>query len=168
MSEQIGSVIGWDNPISNEWAEENAGQGFKPEILDSGIYEFIIKQVVRKTVKPKRPAGKYDWNPMAEVIFEAGGCEVRNWLIMNTDFKQNIANFWDQLEGRKVFLEVEKFWDTYNGKQYEKNKFVRIIDLSTNPKQEIFEAQPDKPQMVPSVDTSIGGAVPPVNDDLPF
>lgn len=178
MSE-VGINFGWDQGISADWVEQNAG--FKNEILENGKYLYKIIKLEKKSVKQ----GKYANAPMAEIHYECGGSLVKEWIILNTDFKRKIANllkavfgaenppagFWDQLVGRDVKLEIEKVEDTYEGRTFFKNQVKAHLDKTVEHQMGAYEVKPQEP-------TTFGGSatgnsapkneIPPMDDSLPF
>lgn len=141
-----GQNFGFDKDISAEWIEDNAGAN-GPKALESGVYEFKIVQMTKKTSK----GAKYSGCHMAEVVMESGACKIYDWILLNTDFKQKLSNFlksvygaatppsgfWDKLEGETVVIEIEKYvdsWTNNEGKEIQsyKNKIVSWLPKGTD------------------------------------
>lgn len=183
MSE-TGKAFGFDQDITNSWIEDNAGGGGS-KALESGIYDFRIIQMERKTSN----GAKYKGNPMAQLVFEHESCTIYEWIILNTDYKQKIANFlkavyggenppagfWDKLIGQEVTLEVEKFVDSFTnseGKTIEfyKNKIVKMLPkggsyiMGANGKTPANEPKRE----LPSGETVTKSELEGNNHDLPF
>jgi len=192
--EQVGQNFGWDQTITNEWVEGNAGgQKEKREIQDPGNYELTISKVEKKTVKKQ---GNYTGAPMASIELVIGGTTVYENIILNTDFKTKIANFlkavfgaenppqgfWDQLVGRQVKVELIKYKDRFtnsNGEEieFDKNGIKRFLDKTIEHKMGPFDQSEVKPmqqrqQAVPDFGGSATGngaqQAPAINNDLPF
>jgi hypothetical protein len=185
MSE-IGKSFGFDQDITSEWIEDNAGSNGN-KALESGNYNFRIVEMVRKTCG----GAKYDGNPMAQLVYEYEGTKIYDWIILNTDFKQRIANFlkavfgnetppksfWDKLIGKEIILEVEKFVDVWVNKEGEevesyKNKVVKMLPFGED---FIFGPNGKTPASEPKIKLRTGEVttksalegVPP-QQDLPF
>ena len=178
----IGQNFGWDQQISNDWVEQNTG--FKNEILENGKYLYKIIKLEKRTVSK----GKYQNAPMAEIHYECGGSLVKEWIILNMDFKRKIANllkavfgsenppagFWDQLVGREIKLEIEKIEDAYEGKVFFKNVVKSHLDKTIDHTLGAYEVKAPMQNQVPPAPSSFGGsatgnsAIPPMDDSLPF
>lgn len=195
MNQQKGTDFGWDANLSQQWITEQASeQKEKREIQDAGNYEFKIISFERKTVKP---GGKYAGAPMAALKYEIGGTIIFDWIILNTDYNQKIANFmkavfgdqqppagfWDQLVGRSIMLEVDKTEETWTPEdktepvKFFKNNVKKYLDKTLEHKMGAFEVKEIKAPSQPS--TGFGGpqgappqmpesTAPPQDDSLPF
>lgn len=165
--------ISWDQDYSQKFVEEESYD--KPEILDSGIYEFTITKLEKKTSK----GAKYSGAPMAEISFNTGGCNLKSWIVLNVDFKSTIANFiraiygleqppqgfWDQVAGKNILLKVEKYQEEYEGKMYWKNKVQSYMAKDLEHKIGAFDTQPVEKKAAPAQSEP---SIPPMNDNLPF
>lgn len=191
MNQQKGTDFGWDANLSQQWINEQASeQKEKREIQDAGNYEFKIISMERKSVKP---GGKYAGAPMAALKYEIGGTIVFDWIILNTDYNQKIANFmksvfgdqqpppgfWDQLVGRSILLEVDKTEETFTPSDknepvtFYKNNVKKYLDKTLEHNMGAFETQaPKKETTAPSYSNPIPAAptttIPPMDDTLPF
>jgi len=182
MNQQKGTDFGWDQNLSQQWITEQASeQKEKREIQEAGNYEFKIISMERKTVKP---GGKYAGAPMAALKYELGGTIIFDWIILNTDYNQKIANFmkavfgdqqpppgfWDQLVGRSILLEVDKTEETFTPDDKDepvtffKNNVKKYLDKTLEHKMGAFEVKEFTP---PKQKKGFGGSQPSAPSEMP-
>lgn len=177
--------ISWDQDYSAEWIEQESFSGVKNEILDDGNYKFTIEKVVKRTSN----GAKYKGAPMAEIHLVCGGALVREYIVLNTDFKQKIANLirgvfglnnpppqmWDNLSGREITCKIERYEDEYEGNTFFKNRVVAFLAADLEHKigpsevQNASKPTPIKKQPLPKEAAPQEMApIPEPVDDLPF
>ena len=178
-----GKNFGFDQDISQEWINDNAGSTGN-KVLESGTYEFRIEKLTKKTSN----GAKYKGCPMAELQLSHESALIFDWVLLNTDFKQKIANllkavfgdnnppsgFWDKLEGETLVLEVEKYVDSWVNKEGHsvesfKNKIIKYIskgldiEIGPNGKQPVNSPKVTLPSGEVTTKKELEG-----DDDLPF